>query len=123
MTSERRFFLTTSLIVGALALYFLALSSCGGVMFEATLISYCRDCCIGSYGIRQHPGYDAPFADSQFVGAKFANGARVVGDFGDQGTVLGSIWIPTLGVAYFVAWERHPKQPILTIESRFTAAP
>jgi len=82
-------------------------------------------------GIDCHDGYLAPFTRQQSPLAKYKNGSRVTkarqdesGDLhkpGAQGTVLGSIGAPVIGVAYFVEWDDMPKLPSLVVEAKLEA--
>ncbi len=66
-------------------------------------------------GIRHEKGWVGAFTRSQAREALFANGQRIKktkggpGDAhkdGTEGTVLGSMYHPAIGVAYFVEWDR-----------------
>jgi hypothetical protein len=71
-------------------------------------------------GVRHEKGWVGAFTRSQAREALFANGQRIKkikgkpGDAhkeGTEGTVLGSVYHPAIGVAYFVEWDRTRRHP------------
>lgn len=78
-------------------------------------------------GMRYEPGWVGAFTRQQAVGA-IPNGSRVrragfrePGDStpdGTAGTVLGSLYVPEKGYAYFVEFEDRPKCAVLVIERK-----
>lgn len=84
----------------------------------------------GLLNIRAHPDYRGAFTREQAREAKFANGSRVEktllepGDghpLGARATVLGSIYAPGLGCAYFVEWDATPRVAVLVVEGKISA--
>jgi hypothetical protein len=70
------------------------------------------------------PGWFGHFTRQQATRARFSNGTvirKVKEDPGDgtplgtEGTVLGSIYHPTLGVGYFVEWANLPKTAVFVV--------
>lgn len=73
--------------------------------------------------IEPHPGWFGFFTREQAEGA-IANGSRVQkiksehGDshlIGECATVLGSIYVPSHGLAYFLEWDATPKTAVLVV--------
>lgn len=82
-------------------------------------------------GITTHRGYTGAFTRQQAGKALYPNGARVAksaedagGDLtplGTVGTVLGSIYDPGQGVAYFIEWDGKPKTAVFCVEWKLAA--
>lgn len=79
------------------------------------------------FHIRDYPGYLNPFTRDEALDAKFKNGVTVrkaIFEKGDntpldtQGTVLGSIYVPDLGTAYFIEWDSLPHVAIFIVEAK-----
>ncbi len=82
------------------------------------------------YGISEHDGWKGVFTTRQSALAKIANGARVkkiasedgdVHPIGATGTVLGSVGVPDLGVAYFIEFDATPQQATFVAEGKIAA--
>lgn len=78
-------------------------------------------------GVREHPGYEGVFTDRDDERATIRRGERVMKrdslptdshPDGSLATVLGSIYHPTKGVAYFVEWDDRPGFAVVILESR-----
>jgi hypothetical protein len=79
--------------------------------------------------VRHYPGYVGAFTRDEAPGA-IPNGTRVCkvwcepGDanpLGAKGVVLGSLYFPEGGFAYFIEWDSKPKWPLLTIAKKVEA--
>lgn len=77
-------------------------------------------------GLKNEPGWTGAFTRQQQALA-IPNGTRIVkifkepGDIhglGAQGTILGSILHPALGIGYYVEWDASPKCAVLVIENK-----
>jgi hypothetical protein len=75
--------------------------------------------------IRDFPGWHGAFTDEQAPEARFKNGARVEKDVceagdatpvGTMGTVLGSVYVPGSGTAYFIEWDNRPRWAVFVVE-------
>ena len=75
--------------------------------------------------IREWPGWQGIFTREQAPEAKYPNEMRIkktVHEPGDGtpngtgGTVLGSVYAPGKGVAYFVEWDNRPRVAVLVAE-------
>lgn len=73
-----------------------------------------------------HPGYVGVFTRGEAPGA-YPNGSRIKkvwgepGDanpLGTEGTVLGSVYHPDHGYAYFVEWDTRPKWAVGVTERK-----
>ncbi len=82
------------------------------------------DAAAKALGITQEPGWSNPFTRQQAPQARFPNGSRIskykseTGDItlaGTQGTVLGSLYHPTLGFGYFVEWDDKPRCAVFVV--------
>lgn len=82
------------------------------------------------FNIQYEPGWQNPFSRDDAPEAKWRPGDRVAkgltesGDVtpqGTMGTVLGSIYTPGTGVAYWVEWDDKPKQAVFVVEKKLTA--
>jgi hypothetical protein len=84
------------------------------------------------FNIGFHEGYRDPFTRDQSRMAEYANGSRVqkskvdnvkdVHAVGALGTVLGSIGVPGIGVAYFIAWDDMPQRVTMVYETKVRRA-
>ena len=83
-------------------------------------------------GIVNEPGWEGAFTRAQAPEAAYRNGARVVkmlhehGDttpLGSEGTVLGSIYYPGGGVAYFIEWDHQPRLAVFVVEAKIEGVP
>jgi len=81
-------------------------------------------------GIKSEPGWANPFTRNDAPQARWRVGARVrkvlqeLGDMtplGTLGTVLGSLYAPEVGAAYFVEWDCKPRVAVLVVEAKITA--
>lgn len=81
--------------------------------------------------IANEPGWTGSFTRHQDPKASFRNGSRIkkakqgkrdATPLGNLGTVLGSVFVPQLGVAYFVEWDWKPKVAVLITEGRICRA-
>jgi hypothetical protein len=97
-----------------------------------THVVECEDDMAGLLGIQHWPGYLSPFTRDQAPLA-MKNGTRVVkkmvddsndlAKVGTLGTVLGSIANPmSMGLAYFVEWDTHPRLPSLVVAAKIMPA-
>jgi hypothetical protein len=80
------------------------------------------------FNLRQEPRYQGVFTREQSSLASIPNNARICknkfekGDchpIGAQGTVLGSIGVPDLGVLYFVEWDSSPYLRSMSTRTEF----
>jgi hypothetical protein len=83
--------------------------------------------------IRHRDGWTNPFTRRQAPQALYKNGSRVrkvredeggdVTPLGVEGEVLGSIWFPSAGAAYFVEWDNKPRVAMFIVESKIKDVP
>ncbi len=82
-------------------------------------------------GLREYPGYFGIFTRQQSDMAEFQNGSRIKkvwseeGDgtpLGTEGTVLGSISHPDVGVFYFVEWDNRRHFAVGVVAKKLGAA-
>lgn len=78
------------------------------------------------------PGWTGAFTRQQAPEALFPNTCRIIkfknetGDTtlaGTQGTILGSIYHPTLGFGYFVEWDDKPRVATFVVGWKIGRAP
>ena len=82
-------------------------------------------------GICNYPGWVNPFTRRESPHARYKNGCRVrkvwedpSGDLtplGTDGCVLGSIYVPQFGCAYFVEWDDKPRVALFMVEKKIEA--
>jgi hypothetical protein len=81
---------------------------------------------VAHFNIRLYPGYEGVFTRDEAPGA-IPNGTRIVKVWsendketpvGTNGTVLGSISHPNVGLAYFIEWDSRPRQAVLNVEKK-----
>lgn len=78
---------------------------------------------------KEHPGWFGVFTRAHYPGA-LENGSRIKkvweepGDgtaLGTEGTVLGSLGFPDIGVGYFVEWDNRPRVAVFVISKKIGA--
>lgn len=87
---------------------------------------------LGVPDIRMEPGIIGAICRDDDPRAKYRNGARIkkvaedkggdVTKLGTLGTVLGSVYVPELGGAYFVEWDDKPRQSVFVVEYKIGGA-
>jgi hypothetical protein len=77
------------------------------------------------FHIGHETGWRGPFTRREAPQARYPNGSRVrkakhergdVTTLGTMGTVLGSLYVPNVGVGYFVEWENRPRVAVFVVE-------